>query len=84
MGSCEICKTSTYCHDIPSSSLPKPEVTVLDTIKGIPQQPQVQYDLTRQLTELRVAANRLGLNDAADYLDLKNYEGGFPKPINFN
>jgi hypothetical protein len=41
---------------------------VLDTIKEIPQQQQVQYDLTRQLRELRIAANKLGLYDAADYL----------------
>jgi len=42
--------------------------TVVDVIKDIPQQPQVQYDLTRQLNELRVAANKLGLYDAADFL----------------
>lgn len=41
---------------------------VYDVIKLIPQQPQVQYDLTKQLSELRVAANKLGLYDAADYL----------------
>ncbi len=44
------------------------EKTVLTIITKIPQQPQVQYDLTRQLSELRVAANKLGLYDAADYL----------------
>ena len=42
--------------------------TVLEAIKDIPQQPQVQYDLNRQLRELRIAANKLGLYDAADYL----------------
>lgn len=42
--------------------------TVLEVIKDIPQQPQVQYDLSRQLRELRIAANKLGLYDAADYL----------------
>lgn len=42
--------------------------TVLNVIAKIPQQGQVQYDLTRQLSELRVAANKLGLYDAADYL----------------
>jgi hypothetical protein len=42
--------------------------TVIDVIKDIPQQPQVQYDLKRQLEELRFAANKLGLYDAADYL----------------
>lgn len=41
---------------------------VVDIIKDIPQQPQVQYDLRRQLDELRTAANKLGLYDAADYL----------------
>ena len=34
----------------------------------IPQQPQVQYSLTAQLSELRFAANRLGLYDAADFI----------------
>ena len=42
--------------------------TVLDVIKEIPQQGQVQYDLQRQLRELLVAANKLGLYDAADFL----------------
>ena len=46
--------------------------TVLDVIKEIPQQGQVQYDLQRQLRELRVAANKLGLYDAADYLRPNN------------
>lgn len=41
---------------------------VVETIKEIPQQPQVQYDLKRQLSELRIAANKLGLYDAADFL----------------
>ena len=42
--------------------------TVIDVIKDIPQQGQVQYDLQRQLRELRIAANKLGLYDAADFL----------------
>ncbi|RPI82261.1 MAG: hypothetical protein EHM34_07215 [Nitrosopumilales archaeon] len=42
--------------------------TVLDVISLIPQQSQVQYDLVKQLQELRVAANKLGLYDAADFL----------------
>lgn len=42
--------------------------TVLDVIKEIPQQGQVQYDLQRQLRELRIAANKLGLYDAADFI----------------
>lgn len=41
---------------------------VADVIRRIPQQKQVQYDLTRQLRELRYAANQLGLYDASDYL----------------
>jgi len=48
------------------------EKTILDVIKNIPQQKQVQYDLTKQLSELRIAANKLGLYDAADFL-MKNY-----------
>lgn len=44
---------------------------VIDTIKKIPQQPQVQYDLHRQIKELREAANKLGLYDAADFLKNK-------------
>ena len=35
---------------------------------AIPQQGQVQYDLQRQLQELRIAANKLGLYDAADFI----------------
>ena len=42
--------------------------TMLDVIKEIPQQGQVQYDLQRQLQELRIAANKLGLYDAADFI----------------
>lgn len=44
---------------------------VLEEVKKIPQQGQVQYDLTRQLAELRIAANKLGLYDAADFLKPK-------------
>lgn len=43
-------------------------MSIMETIEKIPQQPQVQYDLTRQLRELRIAANKLGLYDAADFL----------------
>lgn len=39
-----------------------------ETIENTPQLPQVQYDLQRQLRELRVMANKLGLYDAADFL----------------
>lgn len=38
------------------------------TINEIPQLTQVQYGLEQQLRELRVAANRLGLRDAADFI----------------
>ena len=37
-------------------------------IQNIEQQPQVQYSLAEQLAMLRLAANKLGLYDAADYL----------------
>jgi predicted Zn-dependent peptidase len=46
--------------------------TVLDVINLIPQQSQVQYDLEKQLQELRIAANKLGLYDAADFLRPKD------------
>lgn len=41
---------------------------LLETIENTEQLPQVQYDLERQLRELRVMANKLGLYDAADFL----------------
>lgn len=34
----------------------------------IPQQPQAQYSLDEQLATLVIAANKLGLYDAADYI----------------
>ena len=46
----------------------KVEDNIADVIRHIPQQKQVQYDLDRQLRELRYAANKLGLYDAADFL----------------
>ena len=49
----------------------KEDSTVIKTIKDIPQQPQVQYSLQQQLQELRFAANKLGLYDAADFLKNK-------------
>ena len=80
-GNCEICGTHAECFDVPSSHLPKsfpdvidpttgesPADTVLDVIKDIPQQKQVQYDTQTQLLELRVAANKLGLYDASDFI----------------
>lgn len=45
---------------------------VLEVINKIPQRKQVQYSLNEQLRELRLAANRLGLYDAADYLRSDN------------
>jgi hypothetical protein len=44
------------------------KLPVLDTIAEIPQMPQVQYSLMQQLFELKIAANKLGLYDAADFL----------------
>lgn len=44
------------------------ESEVIKTIMKIKQQPQVQYALETQLKELRVVANKLGLYDAADFL----------------
>ena len=43
-------------------------LTLLETIENTKQLPQVQYDLQRQLRELRVMANKLGLYDAADFI----------------
>ena len=44
---------------------------VISVIKNIPQQQQVQYSTEQQLFELRIAANKLGLYDAADYIKNK-------------
>ena len=43
-------------------------LNLIQTIENTKQLPQVQYDLQRQLRELRVMANKLGLYDAADFL----------------
>ena len=48
-------------------------LTLLETIENTKQLPQVQYDLQRQLRELRVMSNKLGLYDAADFI--KSYCG---------
>ena len=37
-------------------------------MQNLPQLPQVQYDLDQQLRELWIAANRLGLYDAAQFI----------------
>jgi len=42
--------------------------TVIDLIGMTPQGNQVQYSLQRQLQELRIAATKLGLYDAADFI----------------
>lgn len=41
---------------------------VLDAIADMPQQAQAQYSLEQQLFELAIAADKLGLYDAADWL----------------
>jgi len=46
-------------------------LTLLETIESTKQLPQVQYDLQRQLRELRAMANKLGLYDAADFIKRK-------------
>ena len=43
-------------------------LNLIQAIENTKQLPQVQYDLQRQLRELRVMANKLGLYDAADFL----------------
>lgn len=43
-----------------------------EVIFEIPKQPQTQESLTYQLLQLQVAANRLGLYDAADFLQRHN------------
>ena len=44
-------------------------IKLLEVIENTKQLPQVQYSLERQLIELRVMANKLGLYDAADFLN---------------
>ena len=44
------------------------KVLVLDTIAAIPRLPQAQYSLDQQLFELGIAADKLGLYDAATWL----------------
>lgn len=44
------------------------DYSTLDVIQQMKQLPQVQFDLKRQLEILRIAANKLGLYDAADFL----------------
>lgn len=48
--------------------LNKPPDTVESITKSLPQLPQVQYDIHRQLAELRVVSNKLGLYDASDLI----------------
>ena len=47
-------------------------IKLLEVIENTKQLPQVQYNLERQLIELRVMANKLGLYDAADFLNKQN------------
>jgi len=42
-----------------------------EAARAIPRQPQTQASLDDQLKTLRIAANRLGLYDAADFLGRK-------------
>ena len=46
---------------------PSQSVT-METILKMKPHPQAQYDLNKQLELLIIAANKLGLYDAADYL----------------
>lgn len=53
------------------TSLSTPEcVSTLarERISALPQLPQAQYSLSEQLSELRAAAVKMGLYDAADFL----------------
>lgn len=54
---------------IKRGGISKDDVSILGVIQGIAKQGQAQYDLKSQLRDLRVAANRLGLYDAADFLE---------------
>jgi hypothetical protein len=47
--------------------------TALNAIKNMEQINQAEYSLSQQLDELYVAANKLGLYDASDYLFSKAY-----------
>jgi hypothetical protein len=42
--------------------------SALNAVKQIPQVPQTQMALNDQLKILRIAANKLGLYDAADFI----------------
>lgn len=46
----------------------------LEDLKSIPAFPQSQRALDQQLADLRAVANRLGLYDAADYLQFEQKE----------
>ena len=52
---------------------------ILEIIDKIPQQPQRQDSLASQLADLRIAANKLGLYDAADFIRklLEDEQDGF-------
>jgi len=42
--------------------------SIIKVIEQIPQQPQVQYDLYQQLRDLAIAADKLGLYDANNFI----------------
>lgn len=56
---------------------PKP-VTKIHLLKLIPQQSQRQDSVIDQLKDLRLFANKLGMYDAADYLQLIINKGDEP------
>jgi hypothetical protein len=49
------------------------DLNFFEVINKIPQQPQVQYNLNQQLQELIIVANKLGLYDAADFINNLNF-----------
>lgn len=64
---CETLESREPAKDVIPSNQERENNAVL-AIKAIHQLPQAQYDLEQQLRELRIAANKLGLYDAADFL----------------
>jgi hypothetical protein len=48
--------------------------TIDDGLKHIPKFAQSQHSLEEQLTALRAIANRVGLYDAADYIQFEQRE----------
>jgi hypothetical protein len=54
---------------IVKESLNEERAHIFNVLDNIEQQPQVQYSLGQQLFELRMVANKLGLYDAAEWLN---------------